>query len=327
MTNTRLVDDDAPIASDETPRSAPLPAPPPFVGIGLVVLASVLWSTSALFARAPQLNLWSQDERGAVLAFWRAIFALTLMIPMVRRPTFAWGMLPMVLCFAAMNWTYLTALIQGPPANAIWLQNIAPVWVMLVGWALLKERPGRADWWMLGFCVSGLGLILVFQILNGPASAWWPALMAILSGMLYAGVVISLRHLRNHDSAWLIALNHLVTAMVMAPMVLGQTNLPTGHAWWILAAFGVFQMGLPYLLFARGLKSIPGHLASVLTLIEPILLPVWLFLVWRNQPDYESPRWWTIFGASLILVGLLFRFGYAVRQRVRLQGTDESDPR
>lgn len=286
-------------------------------GVGLILIAAVLWSTSALFARAPQLQAWPEEVRGGVLAFWRALFALTLMIPMIRRPRWHWGMLPMVLCFAAMNWTYLTALIQGPPANAIWLQNIAPVWVMLYGIVILKEHPSRADAWMMAFCVAGLSFILFFQIRNGPPSAWWPLLMAILSGMLYAGVVVSLRSLREQDPAWLIALNHLVTALLMAPFALARADWPQGSTWILLAAFGMLQMGTPYLLFAKGLQRVPSHVASLLTLLEPILLPVWLFLVWRNEPDYEYPAWWTLVGGGLILIGLIHRFTAPTRRSSR----------
>ncbi len=110
------------------------------------------------------------------------------------------------------------------------------------------------------------------------------------------------------DSAWLIALNHLVTAVVLLPFILYQGIWPTvGQASW-LAAFGVFQMGTPYVLFAYGLRSIPGHQASFIVLLEPVLVPVWVWLAWRHDPGYEPPAWWTMVGASMILVGLMARF-------------------
>lgn len=278
-------------------------------GILLIVLASILWSTSAFFARSPQLSVWPQGERASILSFWRAVFALTLMLPMVRKPKLSWSLLPMVLCFAAMNWTYLTALTGGPPANAIWLQNTAPVWVMLVGVFVFKEKAIKRDWWMLGFCAAGVGLILAFQLMQETSSeAWLAAFYGLLSGVLYAGVVLSLRMQREVDSAWLIVLNHLGTALVMAPAALMNPRWPEGSAWLLLIGFGMLQMGLPYLLFAKGLKTVPGHLASVLTLLEPILLPLWVHLAWRHTPDYQPPTIWTLLGGGLILIGLLVRF-------------------
>lgn len=278
-------------------------------GVALILFAAVLWSTSALLASAPPLNSLPQASRGGIVAFWRAIFALALLLPMVRRPRFRWAMVPMVVCFAAMNWTFLTALMGGPPANAIWLQNMAPAWVMLAGVLWLGEKPLRKDWIMLSCCSAGVGLILVMQLTQPSSGAWWAPWLAILSGIAYAGVILCLRKLRDEDSAWLIALNHLVTAIAMAPIAFGCANLiPHGNMWWVLIAFGVLQMGLPYLLFARGLKSTPSHVASLITLLEPVLLPVWLYVVWHGDDSYQPPDWWTIVGGGFILLGLLYRF-------------------
>ena len=214
----------------------------------------------------------------------------------------------MVLCFAAMNWTYLTALVTGPPTNAIWLQNLAPVWVMLFSVFVLGEKAIAREWWMLSLCAAGVLFILLFQYANQSKGSHFAALLALLSGVLYAGVIVSLRYLRNEDPAWLIAFNHLATAAVMAPWALSNARYPEGQTWLLFAAFGMLQMGLPYLLFARGLQTTPGPIASMLTLLEPILLPIWIYLAWRNSDGYEPPAWWTLIGGGLILSGLLVRF-------------------
>ena len=162
---------------------------------------------------------------------------------------------------------------------------------------------------MLALCTLGVLLILVFELTKSAEQTnVYSAVLGLLSGVLYAGVVLSLRWLRNEDSAWLVVLNFTMTAVVMAPLVLFSASLPTGVTWLVLIGFGMFQMGLPYLLFARGLQRIPGHIASLLTLLEPILLPVWIYVAWSNSPDYEPPRWWTIVGGGLILSGLCIRF-------------------
>ena len=92
------------------------------------------------------------------------------------------------------------------------------------------------------------------------------------------------------------------------PMVLAAGNLPEGQQWLYLAGFGIFQMGLPYLLFARGLRSVTGHEASGIVLLEPLLVPVWVWLAWHTSPGYAAPRWWTLVGGGLILIGLVVRY-------------------
>jgi drug/metabolite transporter, DME family len=97
--------------------------------------------------------------------------------------------------------------------------------------------------------------------------------------------------------------------LVVAPIIwLWGTTVPVGGAWWILICLGVFQMGLPYLLFAHGLKSTPSHLAALISLLEPVLLPFWVYLARYGDPTYAPPGWWTWVGAGLILLGLLGRY-------------------
>ena len=76
----------------------------------------------------------------------------------------------------------------------------------------------------------------------------------------------------------------------------------------MLTAFGVLQMGVPYVLFSRALRTIPSHEASCIGLLEPVVLPLWVFVAWSQTPTYQPPAVWTLVGAGLILVGLLFRF-------------------
>jgi drug/metabolite transporter (DMT)-like permease len=86
-----------------------------------------------------------------------------------------------------------------------------------------------------------------------------------------------------------------------------------------LAFFGMFQMGLPYILFARGLRSIPGHEATGIGLLEPILVPLWVFLAWGDKP-----AWWTLVGGGLILIGLAVRYALpAVRKEEFLPGASQ----
>lgn len=261
-----------------------------------VLIAAVLWSTSGFFVKSPYLEGWA----GPRLAFWRALFACVALWPLVRRPRWSWSLVPMTLLFAGMNYTYLTAMVKGTAANAIWLQCTAPVWVLLVGVFVFGERAVWRDWLMVGCAMLGIGIIIFFESRSAAleAVAW-----GIASSFFYAGVVLALRHLRGYDSVWLAALNHLVTAVLLAPFAIGAGELPHGVQWPFLAALGVLQMALPYVLFAYSLKRIPGHEATAIGLIEPLLNPVWVFLAWG-----QTPAWWTILGGAFILLGLTIRY-------------------
>lgn len=272
----------------------------------LIVVAAALWSSSGFFATAPWFDAWPPDIRGLMLAFWRSFFACLILVPLIRKPRWQWQLLPMVVCFAVMVWSFMSAMVHGPAANAIWLQYLSPAWVLIGGLLLLKEKVTSSDLRMFLFCLCGVALILGMEMRYGVSL--YPTLMGILSGITFAGVVLSIRSMRDADPAWLITLNHGTTALLLAPWVWQRSEqIPVG-SYIALGLFGVFQMSLPYVLFARGLRTTSSPEASVLTLIEPILVPIWVYIAWHNHPSYDPPRWWTWCGASLILVGLLSRY-------------------
>lgn len=202
--------------------------------------------------------------------------------------------------FVVMNYAFLTAMAEGTAANAIWLQMTAPVWVLLLGVTVFHERAVSRDWWQLVFVAAGVGVILYYESRGAaPRAVVW----GLVSAISYSGVVLALRQLRDYDAVWLAALNHLATAVCLAPFAVTQAPLPSGVQWVLLACFGILQMALPYVLFARGLRAIPGHEATAIGMLEPLLVPVWVYLAWG-----ERPAWWTMAGGGLILLGLAVRF-------------------
>lgn len=272
----------------------------------LVALAAVMWSSSGLFAKATVFADWPVEQRGLLLAFWRALFAGLLLLPALRKPQWNPMLIPLCLAFAAMNVTYLSAMTLTTAANAIWLQSTAPWWVFLVGVLVLREPFTRSERLPLIVGALGMAVILAFEI-QGQARAG--VVSGLVSGFTYAGVVMCLRALRGMDTVWIVAIAHLFTAAAIFPYVLSTGVWPSGVQWPVLAGFGLLQMALPYVFFARGLRSITSQEATVIGLLEPILLPVWVYLAWD-----EMPAPWTLVGASLILLGLLLRYGPALRR-------------
>jgi drug/metabolite transporter, DME family len=268
-------------------------------GRSWIVAAAILWSMSGLFAKAPTFADWPAETRGPLLAFWRALFAGLLIMPAVRQPRWKWQLVPLALTFTAMNLCYLTAMTMTTAANAIWLQSAAPFWVMLWGLCSGGERPARSDIAPLALSGLGVGLILCYEATGESRTG---IAFGMASGVFYAAVVMQLRNLRSENSAWLITVNHLVAAALLLPFVIYKAMWPSLTQLPVLAAFGLLQMGLPYVFFAKGLQTATSQEATGIGLLEPLLLPIWVYLVW-----HEEPAWWTVVGGGLILVSLLLR--------------------
>lgn len=266
-----------------------------------VAAAAVMWSSSGLFAKATTFEVWPVESRGVLLAFWRAAFAGILLLPAVRRPKWDPWLVPLCVAFIVMNVTYLSAMTMTTAANAIWLQSTAPWWVFLVGVLVLGEPFARSE--RAPLVVGGLGLAIILWFeLQGQGRVG--VACGLVSGFSYACVVLSLRALRGLDTVWIVALAHLVTAAVIFPYVAYLDIWPTTGQLPVLAGFGLLQMALPYVFFARGLRAITSQEATVIGLLEPILLPVWVYLAWG-----EVPAAWTVVGGGLILAGLILRYG------------------
>jgi drug/metabolite transporter, DME family len=293
------------LAPLEPDVSAAQTASNPVVGRLCVVAAALLWSSGGFFAKNPAFDSWPSDKRGILLAFWRAVFAGLLILPAVRRPRWTGKLLPMIGCFAVMNVTYLTSISLTTAANAIWLQNTAPWWIFGISVLVLHEPVNRRDLFTLIPGAVGVGFILLHEM-GGESHVG--VLLGLASAVSYASVVMFFRALRGEDTMWLVSINHLVTAAIIAPYVIWLGLWPSGWQWPLLAGFGFFQMALPYTLFGRGLRSISTLEATAIGLLEPILSPLWAYLV-RG----EKPAWWTSVGAGMILLGLILRYTWPRR--------------
>jgi drug/metabolite transporter (DMT)-like permease len=255
------------------------------------------------------------------IAFYRGFFGGLLMLALLRRDQvrFHPAMLGMVATFTIMSGLYLSALGLGAAANAIFLQNTAPMWVYVCSIWLLGERPSRRGWQAV--CLSAVGAAII--VVGG-----WPSdlppeqsthsatvlLMGLGSGCAYAGVILFLRALRGYATTWLVTLNLLGTAGMLAVFVLLRDGAVGFYAWittptlsqlLVLLAFGLFQMALPYYLFTRGLRTIPAAEAALIGLLEPVFSPLWAYLI---TPETDTPTLPMLWGGGLILLAILWRY-------------------
>lgn len=273
-----------------------------------ILAAGVLWSLSGAFTKAlavhTRLGLHDPPVPILAIAFYRALFAALLLAPTLaatRPPTPSRTLVAMPAVFAAMNALFITAMSLGPAAGAILLQYTAPAWVALAGWLWLREPVTRGNALLLLGGLAGVAVLVVGNWGHTPPAA---VAAALGSGVTYAGVLICLRRLRDQPGNWLTALNLAASAAVLLPVALAAPwPRPAQLAW--LAAFGSVQLALPYCLMAYGLRTVSPVEAGLLTLIEPVLNPVWAYLV---APDTERPTPATWLGGGLIVGSLAVRY-------------------
>jgi DME family drug/metabolite transporter len=275
----------------------------------LIALAAVLWSTSGAFTKLltkdTLLHLNEPALPGLLLAFYRALFAGLALLPAIRPRdiSFRWAMVATALCFAAMNALYVVAMAMGTAANAVLLQYTAPMWMYLASVFWLGEKADRRS--SLALVAGLLGIAIIIY------GGWEAAQLSVVtialgSGVTYAGVILGLRVLRDLSPRWLTVVNHLTGALVLLPFVwFTATSAPTVAQFCVLIAFGALQIALPYWIVARGLRVVSAQEAGTITLLEPLLNPLWAYLV---SPESEKPTLYTLAGGACIIGALAWRY-------------------
>jgi drug/metabolite transporter (DMT)-like permease len=277
----------------------------------LLLAAAVLWSTAGAAIKLSQLDAWQ-------LAGGRALVAgafLAIAIPSARRrPS---GRLLLVgLAYAGTTVLFVLANKLTTAANAIFLQDTAPLWVLLFSPLALGERPTRGE--LLSIPVFGVGLTLFFldQLSPGQLAG---NLVALVAGVFFAASILGLRRLGPEGPAALVWGNLLAAALTLPLFPFGPA--PGAGDLATLAFLGVFQLGLAYLCFSLGLRGTPAVEASLLVLLEPVLNPVWTYLL-----AGERPGPWALLGGGIILLATVWRTLQPWLQERRAASTARAAP-
>ncbi len=213
--------------------------------------------------------------------------------------------------FTIMTVCFVLANTRTEAANVIILQYTSTFWVFGLSPWVLRERPEIKDLWILGLAMIGIGIIFV-----GNAGTDLVGLIIALSSGLFFGLrTLMIRRMRDCDSAAVMVVNNLGSAALLFPAawLLGDLMV-SPRTLLLLVVMGVVQFGLPYYLYTCALARVPAYRAALITLVEPILVPVWAYLAVREK---VPPM--TAIGGGVVLIALALFLRAALKTRTRLQ--------
>ncbi len=258
----------------------------------LLLAAAVLWSTAGAAIKSCGLDGWQ-------IAGGRSLVAALFLVAVVRearvRPTLRVLAVSVAYAFTVVLFVVATKLTTA--ANAIFIQDTAPLWVLLLSPWLLGERPTRGELLAIPVYGIGLGLFFLDELTAGQVTG---NVVALASGVAFAISIVGLRLLRHEGPAALVYGNALAAVAALPLWPRGPTA--TGADLAIVAYLGVFQLALAYLSFSRGVTGTPAIEASLLILLEPVLNPIWTFVV-----AGERPGPWAIAGGAVVLGATAWR--------------------
>lgn len=256
----------------------------------LLVVCAVLWSTSGVFVKA-------LDWQPMSILAGRGIFtSLVFLLYMRRLPrNITHWMLLAAGGSIATQFLFVTSTKLTTAANSIFLQYTAPIYVVLLGYWLLREKPSRSDWAAMG--IIFLGMILFFGDQLSP-NGFYGNTLAVLSGVTSAIMIVSFRAQKNSSPEDSVLIASMAISIFGFPSVLKESHTVT--SWLTISYLGIFQIGLAFILFTRGIKYVPALEANLIGTLEPVLNPVWVFLFLGERMGQFA-----LLGGLVVLAGVI----------------------
>jgi drug/metabolite transporter (DMT)-like permease len=195
----------------------------------------------------------------------------------------------------ATQFLFVTSTKLTTAANSIFLQYTAPIYVVLLAYWLLREKPTRSDWIAMGIIFLGMILFFGDQL---STEGFYGNVLAMLSGVTAAIMMVSFRAQKDGSPEDSILIASLVIAILGFPAVLKETWTVTN--WLSIAYLGVIQIGLAFILFTKGIKHIPALEANLIGTLEPVFNPVWVYLFLG-----ELMGKFALMGGLIVLTGVI----------------------
>lgn len=277
-------------------------------GVAAIVGTACLWSLNGPLIKLLHEN--GQGVHGLAIAFYRSAIGGLFFLPWgwrhrasLRRVAWGWRAAS-VGVFTLMTVSFVLATTWTAASNAIVLQYTAPVWTFFLSPLLLRVRPRRSEGGMLLLSMAGVAIIY----LGSPSADSIGLSVALVSGFGYGTLIVLLRRLREVHPYGVVSMNCLGSGALLAPAVFWWSAFAvTPRQFVLILILGVFQFGLAYALFSWGLRRVEAHQASLISLLETILNPLWTFLLVGER--VPPPTWK---GGLLILGGAV---GWVLLQR------------
>jgi len=263
-----------------------------------VALAALAWSTAGLFQRELTMSVGTQlagraffavvglfayvaiAERGAVVRAFRAIGRDGLLVAAL---------------LAASSGAFIVALNYTTVANVLFMQALAPVLAAVLG-TFVGEPVERRTWIAMTVALVGVGLMV-----GGPdhPSALGLSISFFMS-VTFAGVIVVTRHRRDVSMAPATCLSQALVFVFAAPFAdfgeIGSQDLL------LLAALGIGQIGLGLIFLTLGARLIPAAEVALITLLEIVLGPLWVWIFLSEQPAAA-----TLLGGAVVLAAVLIQ--------------------
>ena len=270
-------------------------------GQAYVALAAIAWSSAGVLQRGVDADAAAQVgvraafafvallayvavvERGHVVAAWRAL---------------GWAGVGFAAALAVASASFIVALNHTTVAHVLFIQAMAPVLAALLAWALLGEAVGTRTAVAMAVAIGGVALMV-----GGPGGGDLVGDgLSLLMALGFATAIVIGRHRRDVSMAPATCLTQLMLMGAFLPFAsLGGL---TGDDVAALAALGLGQIGLGLVFLTIGARLIPAAQVALISLLEVVLGPLWVWVAIDEQPTTA-----TLVGGAIVVLAVVIQAG------------------
>ncbi|HIA78255.1 MAG TPA: EamA family transporter [Gammaproteobacteria bacterium] len=267
-------------------------------GILLLVGSALFLSTSGIALRSiEQANGWQ-------ILFYRSVaLSITVFLFLAYQKRSAvldefrglgWNDAMLAVFLGTGMVAYVFALLYITVANALFILSSTPFVAGILGWIVLRERVAARTWFAIAVSIVGL----VIMVGSGIASGHFLGnLIAMYIPISYAAVIVVVRRSKRESMLGALCLAGLVAGTLSAIFITDYGLTPRDLG--ISIYLGVFQVGVGFTLMVLGTRYVPAAQVGLLSLVEPVLAPLW---VWLGVG--EIPTVATLVGGAIIFLAI-----------------------
>ncbi len=262
-------------------------------GVLAVVLTALLWSSGGLLIKLISLSSMQ-------LSFFRCLIAAIVFAVIFRKKVLKVNKLAILnaIFYATVLTLFVIATKSTTAANAIFLQSTAPIYVLIFEPIITKTKWERINVITIAVCFIGMILFFTGELSPGHLEG---NIVALLAGVAFAAFFLGMRNNDKEYQQSAIFYGNIIVAVICIPFILELETISFSDLW-MVSFLGVFQIAAAYAIFTYGIKRILAVEASIISMLEPVLNPVWVFLGYG-----EVPTTYAILGGIIIITAISMR--------------------
>lgn len=262
-------------------------------GILAVFLTAILWSSGGLFIKLISLNAMQ-------LSFFRCLIAAIVFALLFRKKLLVVNGFTFINAafYAIVLSTFVIATKTTTAANAIFLQSTAPIYVLIFEPIINKTKQERINVITIAVCFIGMIFFFLGEISPGHLEG---NLIALLSGIMFAAFFLGMRKNGKEFQQSSIFYGNILLSIICIPFLFDMKPLSFDDIW-MVTFLGIFQIAFAYALFSYGLKRILAVEASIISMFEPVLNPVWVLIGYGEMPSFFAA-----IGGGIIIIAVFVK--------------------